>query len=174
MRLSVSLGVLAMGVFAAAWPALAADRSEAVGAAPARLAGAADTETLRRMVRGAATRLHRPPCQKVLMEFADAEGRPLAERLQDVGTTADRYLDMVTFLDGASLGRCQRREVLAFTSPGTRVVYVCAAQFVSAALHDPFLAQAVVIHEMLHTLGLGENPPTSRQITSRVLQECRG
>jgi hypothetical protein len=33
--------------------------------------------------------------------------------------------------------------------------------------------QMVVIHEVLHTLGLGENPPSSDQITRRVDLRCR-
>ena len=32
--------------------------------------------------------------------------------------------------------------------------------------------EATLIHEALHTLGLGENPPTSREITSRVVSRC--
>jgi hypothetical protein len=31
----------------------------------------------------------------------------------------------------------------------------------------------MVIHEILHTLGLGENPPTSIEITQRVESRCR-
>jgi hypothetical protein len=31
----------------------------------------------------------------------------------------------------------------------------------------------MVIHEMLHTLGLGENPPTTLEITERVRARCR-
>ena len=110
----------------------------------------------------------------MLSEFSDREGRPLADRLASFGTSVDHYLDDLLFVDGAALDACQRRDVLAFTSPGARTVHVCAAQFASAALHDPFLGQAIVIHEMLHTLGLGEDPPSSQQITSRVLQACRG
>jgi hypothetical protein len=30
-----------------------------------------------------------------------------------------------------------------------------------------------VIHEALHTLGLGENPPTSTEITSRIAARCQ-
>jgi len=30
-----------------------------------------------------------------------------------------------------------------------------------------------IIHEMLHTLGLGENPPSSREITQRVNERCQ-
>ena len=29
-----------------------------------------------------------------------------------------------------------------------------------------------MIHEFLHTLGLGENPPTSQEITERVSNRC--
>jgi hypothetical protein len=35
-------------------------------------------------------------------------------------------------------------------------------------------AEALLIHEMLHSLGLGENPPTSHQITARVRARCDG
>jgi hypothetical protein len=31
----------------------------------------------------------------------------------------------------------------------------------------------LIIHEMLHTLGLGENPPSSREITQRVTERCQ-
>jgi hypothetical protein len=31
----------------------------------------------------------------------------------------------------------------------------------------------MVIHEMLHTLGLGENPPSTFEITARVRDRCR-
>jgi hypothetical protein len=31
---------------------------------------------------------------------------------------------------------------------------------------------ASLIHEVLHTLGLGENPPSSAEITERVLRHC--
>jgi len=31
----------------------------------------------------------------------------------------------------------------------------------------------LVIHEVLHTLGLGENPPSSATITIRVQNRCR-
>ena len=34
------------------------------------------------------------------------------------------------------------------------------------------LARAVIIHEALHSLGLGENPPSSQAITARVLNRC--
>jgi hypothetical protein len=32
--------------------------------------------------------------------------------------------------------------------------------------------EAMVIHEMLHSLGLGEDPPSGREINLRVLMRC--
>lgn len=53
---------------------------------------------------------------------------------------------------------------------GTRAfVYVCSARV--ATLEVP-RGDIVIIHEMLHSLGLGENPPTSDEITKRVVQRC--
>ena len=37
---------------------------------------------------------------------------------------------------------------------------------------DPIRKSAVVLHETLHTLGLGENPPSSAVITQRVIWSC--
>ncbi|MFI5197685.1 MAG: hypothetical protein ACHQJD_03610 [Thermoanaerobaculia bacterium] len=36
----------------------------------------------------------------------------------------------------------------------------------------PECQNVTVIHEQLHTLGLSENPPSSWEITKRVLQRC--
>ena len=33
-------------------------------------------------------------------------------------------------------------------------------------------APAIVIHETLHTLGLGEGPPTSGASTAKVIERC--
>jgi len=38
---------------------------------------------------------------------------------------------------------------------------------------EPGVAESLVIHEVLHTLGLGENPPASVEITRRVEARCR-
>ena len=53
------------------------------------------------------------------------------------------------------------------------MVYVCGRAFKKLADRNPVMAQAVVIHEALHTLGLGENPPSSTEITARVLARCK-
>ena len=48
-----------------------------------------------------------------------------------------------------------------------------AERFRKHAERDPWTAENWVIHEMLHTLGLGENPPSSREITQRVNERCQ-
>jgi len=45
--------------------------------------------------------------------------------------------------------------------------------FAEKQVRDPWTAENMVIHEMLHTLGLGENPPSSREITRRVNDRCQ-
>jgi hypothetical protein len=37
---------------------------------------------------------------------------------------------------------------------------------------NPVHIAALLIHEMMHTLGLGENPPNAEAITARVLERC--
>jgi hypothetical protein len=41
------------------------------------------------------------------------------------------------------------------------------------AAAEPGRAEAIVIHEVLHSLGLGENPPSSEDITAAVERRCR-
>jgi hypothetical protein len=79
---------------------------------------------------------------------------------------------MVLFLDGAQFATCKRHGVLAFTAQGSRVVYLCGRDFERAWRKDAREAQATIIHELLHSLGLGENPPSPRKITDRVQRLC--
>jgi hypothetical protein len=41
------------------------------------------------------------------------------------------------------------------------------------AAAEPGRAESIVSHEVLHTLGLAENPPTSDDITAAVERRCR-
>jgi hypothetical protein len=77
----------------------------------------------------------------------------------------------VPFVDGSGSGPC-RRGALAFTAPGHRVVRVCGHRFLREWRSNPRRAQLLLIHEALHTLGLGENPPSSEAITNIVLTHC--
>jgi len=137
-----------------------------------RLRSGAMRGTVERALAGASQRLGRPACSAVLDDFEDAAGRPLRERLQAKGADASRYLDRILFYDGFRNGRCATQGVFAFTQPEASVVLVCA-RFYEQAGHDPRLAEMVLIHEALHTLGLGEDPPTSAAITAQVLKRCR-
>jgi hypothetical protein len=65
-------------------------------------------------------------------------------------------------------------------NPGRRRVFVCPvgpgrinSRLSKIEFQSGSLAEAMVIHEMLHTLGLGENPPTTFEITARVRESCR-
>jgi hypothetical protein len=124
-------------------------------------------------VNGALRRLARPDCGRVLDEFADAAGTPLTARLRALGLTPAEYVGQVVFADGVGQRRCADSHVLAVTSPGSRAVFVCP-QFSAWQRRDTRFAEAIVIHEVLHTLGLRENPPSSREVTRRVLARCGG
>jgi hypothetical protein len=51
------------------------------------------------------------------------------------------------------------------------VVYICPG-FAAFDRRYPDEAEATLIHEALHSLGLGENPPSSRHIQARVRARC--
>jgi hypothetical protein len=123
-------------------------------------------------VAGAERRLSRPECQRVFSEFSDAAGVPLAEKLDALGLTAGDYLATLVFADGADRRACKTSDVLAITSPGSGTVLVCGSRFRMWQQLDPPLAEAIIIHEVLHTLGLGEDPPSAREITRRVVKRC--
>jgi hypothetical protein len=128
-----------------------------------------------RAVSGAGQRLTRRACRQVFTDFSDQSGQPLLARLTASGRTAAQYLaEQVRFADGQDAPLCRSgRSTAAFTTPGNGVVYVCPA-FADLGGHNPTAAEIVVIHELLHTLGLGENPPSSREISQRVTLRCGG
>ena len=130
--------------------------------------------TVERAPGGARRRLERPACQRLFSEFAGHQGRPLVEALEAKGRSGEEHLGALIFYDGTHERPCDRPATLAFTWPGSPIVFVCAEQFTKAARRSPVLVEAALIHEGLHSLGLGENPPTSAAITSRVLHRCGG
>ncbi|HET7292830.1 MAG TPA: hypothetical protein VFM88_10415 [Vicinamibacteria bacterium] len=136
-----------------------------------RLAGRWFEAPVRRAVRAAADRLADPACARLLASFHDGSGRPLAARLDRLSLDAPSYARTVLFYDGSDERPCRKPRVHAFTVPGSRVVRVCP-ELGRAALSEPSFAEAVVIHELLHTLGLPESPPTSESITAAVEKHC--
>jgi hypothetical protein len=128
---------------------------------------------LRLALSGATEWLADEQCRTLFSEFRDSASNPLRDRLERIGVDEVAYLRLVIFRDGSDARQCDRTPTIMFTSPGGRIVYVCERQLEEAARQDREYVKALVIHEALHTLGLGENPPTSRYITSRVLSQCR-
>lgn len=116
--------------------------------------------------------LAKPACQSLFSEFHDERGLPLTEKLRDLSATPQSYLQLVYFLDGEQSRACNIDRVLAFTEPGSRVVYLCGRYFERASRRDAREVQATIIHEVLHSLGLGENPPSPGYITDRVRSLC--
>jgi hypothetical protein len=132
----------------------------------------AQYKALRRAVMGARERLARRECQQLFSEFRDASGRTLQQNLDALGQTAASYFGLIMFADGARWRRCQDPNIFAMTDPGSRVVHVCGRQFAFVDGNNPSQTEAFLIHEALHSLGLGENPPSAKEITARVLALC--
>ncbi len=120
---------------------------------------------------GAMRRLRSPECQRVLTDFADADGRPLAESLAPFAMGPDEYLAQLPLLDGAGHLLCENGQSQLLTSQGVKRVFVCKG-FLKTVSERRDDAELYLIHEVLHTLGLGENPPTSQQITQQVKRRC--
>jgi len=117
---------------------------------------------------GARERLGRPECQAVLTDFESVGGGRLDQVLRASGRTAQEQLDLMVFESGLGRYACAR-PVLASTHIHSSVVSICLRPF---ALARPVEQEAILIHEMLHSLGLGENPPGSVAITKRVMDRC--
>jgi hypothetical protein len=121
--------------------------------------------------RAAVERLADPACARVFSEFQDRSGQTLQQRLDSLGRSGAAQLGSIYFYDGANRTGCQRGRTLAVTEPGSVVVHVCP-QFVRSQRQDPDQAPVAIIHELLHTLGLGEDPPSSEAITRHVRARC--
>ena len=122
---------------------------------------------------GAARRLAGSECQKLFTEFEDGAGQSLRARLETLHQTGEAFLEMLRFADGETMPLCARTtNIAAFTQPGSRVVQICGAVFARQSARNPQAAEVLMIHELLHTLGLEENPPSASEISRRVLVRC--
>jgi hypothetical protein len=124
----------------------------------------------------AGQRLAGERCLALLSEFErEADGQPLAVALEARGVTLEQHLATLEFLDGTWDRACRTGNAFAgLVRSGDNRVFVCPKQFRDLAVDDPVAAEVVIIHEVLHTLGLGENPPTGAAITARVKRRCVG
>ncbi len=125
-------------------------------------------------LRGALRKVENPACQQLLDEFTDVEGRPLRANLGS--SSPAEHLARLLIHDGEipkGSRRCASPGAAAFTSGGA-AVFVCGTNFQTRGRD---FRENALIHEMLHTLGLRENPPggdspTSAEISRRVLERC--
>ena len=127
---------------------------------------------LRPALEEAARKLSDSRCLEILEDFSDSAGHPLEQSLAATGQAMPGYLGWVLFYDGAASAPCADRQILAWTNPGSRAVHVCGEQFAAMARGRTGDAANILIHEALHTLGLGEGPPDAREITARVQSRC--
>ncbi len=141
-------------------------------AAHIHIAGVVPRAAVEQALDGAARRLERSECRQILDDFTDVTGAPLRRNLIALGIPAEEYLmHWMVFVDGQGEPVCREHRAPAFTLRGGRVVWVCGGVF---AAKFPFMAEGdiILIHEMLHSLGLGENPPASIEITRQVEKRC--
>ena len=127
---------------------------------------------LRPSLEAALLKLSDSRCQEVLTDFSDGDGRRLDANLAAIGHSPPSYLGLVLFYDGRATNACANRDVLAWTKPGSRAVLICWDQFAAQQRWDMGYTANIIIHEALHTLGLGEGPPDNREITARVAARC--
>ena len=122
-------------------------------------------------VRAAARRLGDARCQQLLDDVRDQRRRPLRQALDGEGLSAPEFLDRLYFYDGSEEGCGARR--LAYTVAGARAVFVCGSRFRAEYQKNTTVAEVAIIHEALHCLGLGENPPTWEEINAWIQAGCR-
>jgi hypothetical protein len=163
-------------LFGAALSLLALPSSPAPGDEASRLSLRVSGPALKNMVSRAAEialrKLERRECLAVLAEFRDGDGRTLQKGLEARGASASGFFVQLTFIDGSAWSRCVDGSAAAGANPGGTIVAVCPRAFGRVLAKSPGLAADLLIHEMLHGLGLGENPPTSEEITSQVVERC--
>ena len=131
-----------------------------------------DEAAVERARGGAARRLADAECRKVFADFRDAHGRTIEQNLEAWAMDPAEYVRIVPFVDGTGEFLCHREDVMLVSIPNVPRVIVCPG-FAKMERLQPGAAPIMVIHEVLHTLGLGENPPASTEITRRVEARCR-
>jgi hypothetical protein len=164
-------GLLLTGTaMAASTAALAADSRTRASVAVHPLE-AGDEKLVEAARQGARARLRNPECRKLLADFGDAEGRPLEQRLAAFAVPPDEFLARLPLLDGSGRPLCQDGRSQLLTTAGVPRVFVCKS-YLKAVYQERVMAEVYLIHELLHTLGLGENPPSSQEITRQVVRRC--
>jgi hypothetical protein len=167
--------VFSVCLFVGAVPAGAQQENESSGPRKVSVLGRQDARLIRAVslaVREASLRLESTECRQIFSDFTDGVGARLATNLETLEQSGQTYLRWLIFRNGAEERLCGRGDVALAAEPGSRFVVVCGIRFVGLQRTDPGLAAALVLHEELHVLGLGENPPSPGEITERVVARC--
>ena len=167
--------LVSIALAAAASNVLAADRAPdpaSTLAAKVRILDAQSSDAVRTALLGAHERLGDPACQRIFTDFTNVDGRRLDAVLAEHGESGQGFLSQLFFYDASRRLACGDGGRFAYTQPGSRVIFVCGRRFRQKHEWNPVAAEALIIHEMLHALGLGEDPPTSLAITAQVLERC--
>jgi hypothetical protein len=128
---------------------------------------------MQRAVKDAARRFQQADCRRLLTDFTDESGNPLSANLSPLAMTPAEFIERgLLFVDASDERPCLTDLRAAFTSPGSRVIFVCASRLVPLNSEPSPKIALLIIHEALHALGLGENPPTSASITRQVARRC--
>jgi hypothetical protein len=126
-------------------------------------------QSVRRGVTLALARLSRPGCSNIFADFRFPDGRTPRSELDRLGIEPAALVKSLVFVDGSGDPVCGNGRAVLTTTPGSKLIRVCPG---FAQVRDPGLTACLVLHESLHALGLGEDPPTSRDITTRVERRC--
>ena len=128
--------------------------------------------TVEESLLGAMRRLSWRECQQVFEDFGDRAGDALTMNLEAIAQSPADVLAGLYFVEGDDTTQCRTNQaVVAFAKPGSRVIHVCGHRFLQFAVKTNG-GEILLIHELLHALGLGENPPTSSRITNAVMKRC--
>ena len=130
-----------------------------------------DEGTVRSALDLALALLGSPDCPGIYSEFQRPDGRTPRDELERMGIGPEEFLESLVFTDGSREAVCRRDRAVMTATPGRALIYVCP-RFAAFQIGNPRLSAAVIIHESLHALGLGENPPSSDEINRRVERRC--
>ena len=124
-------------------------------------------------MREAARLLENGACRLLLRDFSDDRtGLPLEETLAALDTSPAIFLRSIRFRSGREDPRCFSPYRMAYVVPGNRDVVICPALYNGVHRQYGDSTVVIVLHEALHAMGLGENPPGSREITTAVEHRC--
>jgi len=130
-----------------------------------------DRQGVRLAVDLAIGKLARPGCSSIFEDFELPDGRTPRSELDRLGLHPDALVKSLVFVNGSRDPVCRNGRAVLTTTPGSRLIRVCPG-FARLQFQDADRSACLIIHESLHALGVGENPPSSRDITNRVERRC--